>query len=93
MSSAISRLQDQIRQLQTEIENIDKWRSYAEKERVRIKVGTDYALNRYASNDPDLFAFMKKKKTQAQEKLEPLMKQLAIIEELAAETITKSQGA
>lgn len=93
MSSAISRLQDQIRQLQTEIENIDKWRSYAEKERVRIKVGTDYALNRYASNDPDLFAFMEKKKTQAQEKLEPLMKQLAIIEELAAETITKSQGA
>lgn len=93
MSSAISRLQDQIRQLQTEIENIDKARSYSERERTGISVGTQYAMNKYASNDPDLFEFMEKKKAKAQEKLEPLMKRMAIIEELAAETITKSQGA
>jgi hypothetical protein len=93
MKSGISQLQDNIRLLEMEIANIDKARIYSEKEKIGIRVGTDYAMNSYASNDPDLFAFMEAKRNKAQEKLEPLLKRLAIIEALAAETITKTQGA
>ena len=87
MTANIEKLKSLASRLEAEINNIDKSLSTAEKEKSGVKVGVDYFMNRYSSSDPDLIAFMSAKREQAVSKLEPLLKRLSVLDELAAETI------
>lgn len=93
MKSNIDALTSQIRELEIEINNLIKAPNEARASGVKVKVGTDYFMNNYSHDDLDLQLFMSAKLEKALAKLEPLAKRLAILDELASETLNKAQGA
>lgn len=93
MKSNIDALTSQIRELESEIKNLIAAPEGARANRGKVKVGIDYFMNNYSHDDPDLQLFMSTKLEKAKAKLEPLAKRLAILDELASETLNKAQGA